>query len=234
MTTNITVNLSYFNQESVLIDHINLWKDYSKRTKKEISFCIVDDCSKFPADKVLSHINLSDLDIHIYRVTDDLYCNIAGVRNLAATVCNTEWMLMLDMDTMVSEKTLRAMLLYASTSSFGCCLKFNRRVPSDKKHVKNNQIHPAVCLLRKDDYWDVGGCEEDLVGYYGYTDPSFWYRAKEKLSIEERYDLYLDYIPNGEANIIRNTSRNSSIFKYKKKTDTWSNDYLRFNWIKVY
>ena len=41
----------------------------------------------------------------------------------------------------------------------------------------------GMSLLRKKDYWNVGGCEEDLVGNYGQTDPIFWYRAKGKLKI---------------------------------------------------
>ena len=225
----ITINLSYYNQEKVLIDHINFWKSYPSETKKQFSFCVVDDCSKTPADEALSGIDLSGLDINIYRVTEDLYCNIAGVRNLAATVCETEWMVILDMDTMVS-KELAAQMLDLTYTQPGNCFKFNRRV---NNHIKNNQTHPAVCLLRKDDYWSVGGCEEDLVGHYGFTDPSFWYRARGKLKINERRDLFLDYIPDGEADIQRDTSHNSRLFEYKKTTNSWSNDFIRFKWEKI-
>lgn len=226
----ITINLSYYNQNKVLKDHIYLWKSYSSETKKQFSFCVVDDCSKTPADEVLSGIDLSDLDINIYRVTEDLYCNIAGVRNLAATVCETDWMVILDMDTMISEE-LAAQMLNLTNAESGNCFKFNRRIDN---HIKNNQTHPAVCLLRKDDYWNVGGCEEDLVGHYGFTDPSFWYRASGKLKISERRDLYLDYVPDGEANIQRDISHNSKLFQYKKQTNSWSTSFVRFKWEKIY
>jgi hypothetical protein len=229
----ITINLSYYNQDKVLKDHIYLWKSYSNEIKDQISFCIVDDCSKIPADEVLSDIDLSDLDIHIYRVTEDLYCNIAGVRNLAATVCETDWMVILDMDTMIPEKSARSMIFWSHTPNRGCCFKFNRRVPSDKNHEKNNKIHPAVCLLRKDDYWDVGGCEEDLVGHYGQTDPIFWYRAQGKLKIYNADDIYLDYIPEGESDIDRDRAHNAKLFEEKKKNNEWSQDFIRFSWLKV-
>lgn len=229
MYKKITINLSFYNQNKVLIDHINLWKSYSSETKKQFSFCVVDDCSKTPADEVLSGIDLTDLDINIYRVTEDLYCNIAGVRNLAATMCQTDWMVILDMDTMISEE-LAIQMLDLTDAQPGNCFKFNRRV---NNHIKNNQTHPAVCLLRKDDYWNVGGCEEDLVGHYGFTDPSFWHRARGKLKINERRDLYLDYIPDGEADIQRNISHNSRLFEHKKATNSWSTDFIRFQWKKI-
>ena len=32
-------------------------------------------------------------------------------------------------------------------------------------------------------------CEEDLVGNYGYTDPSFWHKSHGKLEIIQRLDF---------------------------------------------
>tara|TARA_R110002051_G_C8626931_1_gene484191 strand:- start:165 stop:920 length:756 start_codon:yes stop_codon:yes gene_type:complete len=229
MFPKITINLSFYNQNEVLKRHALLWKSYSQEVKNGISFCIVDDCSKIPANEVLSDIDLSDLDIHIYRVTEDLYCNIAGVRNLAATVCQTDWMVILDMDTMISEELAKEMLELINTTS-GHCFKFNRRVVDNPKHSKHGKIHPAVCLLRKEDYWNVGGCDEDLVGHYGQTDPIFWHRARGKLKIHIQNDLYVDYIPEGEADIERDISHNLSLFNHKKATNTWSKDFIRFNW----
>ena len=228
----ITINLSFYNQNEVLKKHVLLWKSYNQQIKNSISFCIVDDCSKIPANEILSDIDLSDLNINVYRVQEDLYCNIAGVRNLAATVCKTDWMVILDMDTMISEDLATEMLKLTETKP-GNCFKFNRRVPSIPNHPKEQQTHPAVCLLRKDDYWKVGGCEEDLVGSYGYTDPSFWYRSRKILKIIEKRDLYLDYIPEGEANINRDRNKNSALFEHKKATRSWSTDFIRFKWKKI-
>ena len=91
-----------------------------------------------------------------------------------------------------------------------------------------------MCLLRLEDYWNVGGCEEDLVGHYGQTDPIFWYRAQGKLNVNVRMDMFLDYIPEGEANINRDTRHNHKLFEYKKNTNRWSTDFVRFDWEKIY
>ena len=99
--------------------------------------------------------------------------------------------------------------------------------------MKNNQPHPAVCLIRKEDYWNIGGCEEDLVGHYGQTDPSFWYRAKNKIKVYFCRDIFLTYDPEGECDMIRDTRHNTQLFEKKKKDNSWSTDFIRFDWEKI-
>ena len=229
----ITVNLSFYNQNDVLVKHVLGWKSWSKELKEKFSFCIIDDCSKTKAIDVLSEIDLSDLNLSIYRVQEDLVCNIARLRNLSAQECKTQWMVILDMDTLISEELASSMIQLCKAPK-GSCFKFNRRVPSNPYHPKNNQPHPAVCLLQLEDYWDVGGCEEDLVGHYGQTDPIFWYRASNVLTVHFRSDMYLDYIPEGEAVINRDTSHNQKLFENKRRTHNWSTDFVRFKWEKMY
>lgn len=230
----ITVNLSFFNQNDILIKHVELWKSYPDELKKLFTFFIIDDFSKTSAIEVLNDIDLSDLNIHIYRVLDDLVCNIAGVRNLGAKECNTEWMVILDMDTMISVEMANQLIELIKNDSGGNVYKFNRKVLGNSNHEKNNKMHPAICLIKKDDYWNIGGCEEDLVGNYGSTDPCFWYRAKNKINIIYKENIYLIYEPNGEADIIRNKSINKKKMMQFKKSNKWSNNYIRFKWSKLY
>ena len=110
---------------------------------------------------------------------------------------------------------------------------FNRLVPSNNKDNKHHKIHPAVCLIRKDDYWKVGGCEEDLVGHYGGTDPSFFYKAQGKIKVEICRNIFLTHLYEGEADIIRDTSHNIKLIEEKKRTGKWSTDYIRFPWKKI-
>ena len=122
----------------------------------------------------------------------------------------------------------------AKKTRYWFCFKFNRRVPRRPFHKKNGQQHPAVCLLRKKEYWGVGGCDEDLVGNYGQTDPIFWYRARNKLKIISCNDMFLEYIPEGEASINRDTEINYNLFQEKKKNNSWAKDFIRFEWEKIY
>jgi len=229
----ITINLSFYNQEDILRRHVKGWISWSKNIENNFSFCIIDDCSKNLATQVLCDIDISQIDLSIYRVKKDLFCNIAGVRNLSAQVCKTDWMMILDMDTLISEKLARSIISLTNSPS-GNCFKFNRKVIRNPFHKKNGKPHPAVCLLRKEDYWNVGGCEEDLVGHYGQTDPIFWYRAEEKLKVIYQKNMFLNYEPKGEANIKRDKKHNQELFEKKKLTNKWSTDFVRFDWEKIY
>ena len=232
----ITINLSYYNQsKNILSKHIEYWNSYPTKIKKLFTFFIIDDCSQIPAEELLKDMNLSSLDIHLYRVEKDLICNIAGVRNLGAKECKTPWYIILDMDTLISPTIAEQLTQLASDNmKNNKAFLFNRKVINDPKHIKNNVPHPAVCLIRIKDYWNVGGCEEDLVGSYGKTDGSFWYKASGKVEQVTKNDIYLEYYPEGESNIQRDVTRNQKIFSQKKKNNSWSTDYVRFPWKKVF
>ena len=119
----ITINLSFYNQEDILKKHIMGWCSWSKEVLKNFSFCIVDDCSKKLATEVLEDFDKSNLDLTILRVKKDLYCNIAGVRNLSAKECKTDWMVILDMDTIITQKLAKSMLNLINIDP-GNCFKF--------------------------------------------------------------------------------------------------------------
>ena len=226
----ITINLSYYNQSVILRQHVECWNKYPIDVKKQFKFIIVDDCSSSSALEALKDVK-HDLDLHIYRVTQDLYCNISGARNLGAQQCTTDWMILLDMDTLIPVVTAKAILHWANENAENnFVLKFNRIVPDHPGHIKNNQFHPAVCLIRLKDYWNIGGCDEDLVGHYGHTDPLFWHRSTGKISIYYARDLYLHYIPEGESDIVRDTTHNRLLFEKKKQLNDWSTDHIRFDW----
>lgn len=226
----VTLCYSYFNQASALLRHVDNWNKWSNYLRNHFSFLVVDDNSSIPALETITDRKLNELNLSIYRVLDDLYCNISGARNLAAKKCLTEWMMILDMDTLVSEELAQSIISLVSNPRSGIAYKFNQRFPDSDKEIP----HGAVCLIKVKDYWNVGGCEEDLVGNYGYTDPIFWYRAKGKLKVEIKYEHYLDIIREGHAEINRNSSHNLKLFETKKKDNSWSDDFIRFDWEKVY
>ena len=58
----ITINLSFYNQNDVLIEQIKCWKSWKKEIRDQFSFCIIDDCSKTKATEVLSDIDLNYID----------------------------------------------------------------------------------------------------------------------------------------------------------------------------
>ena len=231
----ITINLSYYNQnKNILMKHIKYWQSFPQEVKDLFSFFIIDDGSKIHISDLITKDDIAGLDVHIFRVNVDLVCNIGGIRNLGATECKTPWYMILDMDTIINAK-LAAELVEIAEKNIGRnhAFKFNRMVVNNPTHIKHMQTHPAVCLIRLADYWKIGGCDEDFVGNYGYTDPHFWYRATDKINVITKNDLFLEYDDDGESPIDRNRDVNAKLFERKKQKQNWSTDFLRFPYEKI-
>ena len=232
MSKLITINLSYYNQsKEILLKHIEYWKSYPKEIRDQMTFFIIDDCSKIHISELIKKEDLGDLDVVIYRVKIDLNCNIAGIRNLGAKECKTPWYVIIDMDTLIPIKMASQLIQLAKENmNINNTFKFNRKVINNPNHKKNNVPHPAVCLIRIHDYWNIGGNEEDLVGNYGKTDGSFYYRAQNKVNVITKNDIYLDYFEEGESNINRDSSINEKLIQEKINNNSWSKKFVRFPW----
>lgn len=230
----ITVNISYYNQsKEVLLKHIDAWKSINKSVRDFFIFNIIDDCSKIPVNKLLENIDFKNLKINLYRVLEDLYCNISGVRNLGYHITKTPYMLILDMDTLMDKVMALQLFKLANVNIYNMYVFRFGRTTKDTNHKKNNTIHPAVCLIRTNDYKRIGGCEEDLVGHYGYTDPCFWQRSIGKVRVINLREIKLQYLDEGEADINRDTSHNLKIYQERVLKQNWSKKKLRFKWIKL-
>ena len=235
----ITVCLSYYNQPAVMVEQVRWWLEYDESVKRRMSFFLIDDCSRVGALDVLTEAGLGreqldEIDLTIFRVTEDKFCNIAGVRNLGATECASEYMVILDMDTFICNESAQQMISLADKHSGGShAFTFNRRVTGNPGHKKHGRSHPAVCLVRVADYWAVGGCDEDFVGNYGHTDPTFWWRAQGILKKHECGNIFLDYKDEGECDMVRDTNKNRKLFEKKKASGDWSLEFLRFSYERV-
>jgi len=230
----LTISLTYYNQgKDAFLKHLEMWKSYEQKLKDKINFIIVDDCSKEPLDQILKDIDYSDLNISIYRVEVDLYCNISGAMNLSAKECKTDWIIFADMDTLFDQNFSKKLLNLIEEDKGKKVYKFNRIVPEDHSNHRHHKIHPKVCLIRLKDFWDVGGYEEDLVGHYGMTDPSFFHRSNKQLQTVFCKKMFIIHHQSGEADIIRDPSHNIKIYHDKIKTGKWSTDHVRFPWKKV-
>lgn len=222
----ITISLTYYNQgKETFLKHLELWKTYPKGFK----FIIIDDCSSITLESLIKEVDFKDLDLRLYRVDEDLYCNIPGAMNLSAKECTTEWILFLDMDTLIDKKMAEQLLEIVKKNQRKTVYKFNR-ITENKKDNRYHKIHPKVCLIRLKDFWDIGGYDEDLVGHYGLTDPLFFYRAKGKIDTVFCKNIFIHHYDKGEANIVRDMTHNIKLFEEKKRTGNWCKKYVRFRW----
>ena len=101
---------------------------------------------------------------------------------------------------------------------------------------KHRRAHPGVVLESRRTYWTAGGCDEDLVGYYGFTDLAHYGRVEAAgCALEAAASapplVYMDEPREKAAFFSRSTRRNRGVLDAKLAGDAaWSADYLRFSW----
>lgn len=225
----VTIFNTYYNQKQMLLQQLSLWNKYSKPIKDNFKFLIVDDCSEKENKAYKCYKEkLPEINLSIYYINEDKYCNIGGARNLGLTVCETDWIVISDIDHAFPEQTMHE-IIQCDLSNPNIIYRFNRVCMSTRK-IKE---HPAIMLLNKETYWNIGGCDEDFVGSYGHTDVHFRYRA-EKFGCKYKTanKTFLQLYAQGEtSNIDRSKIEpNAKLFQQKVRNNTWSKDFLRFTY----
>ena len=220
----VTFIYTYYNQIDMLRTQLDNWRNYPEGVRNRIRFVLVDDCSRRPAAELVGNPNI---DLSIYRVKEDKYCNIGGARNLGTKVCETEWMLHSDMDHTIPAVAAEKILTLAA--------KDERRIYKFQRidHTTGQtKIHPGTMLLTRELYWEIGGCDEDFVGNYGQTDIHFFYRADKLVETESRKDIQMVIHHEGETKEIDRSKLepNRQLFEEKKTSGGWSTDFIRFEW----
>ena len=247
----ISFVLSYFNQTETLRNHIHVWRSYDNLLDK-VEFIIVDDCSEYDAVSVLKTENTDTLNIQVYRIIDDIKFNIGGARNIGVSMTNNDWIIILDMDIIVTYESLKHMFQLIENDIQNVCYKFKRYIDIEKQtqdvqkrySKKKNSVHPAVCLIRKNDYFQkVGGCDEDIVGKYGGTDEIFFHRIQmAKINIIVDSKVLLEVDASGECcpSMIKQKdyARNDINFIQKCKSKSMktilNQSRLRFKYLHVW
>jgi hypothetical protein len=114
-------------------------------------------------------------------------------------------------------------------------------------------VHPATMLTSRSSYWRVGGCDEDFVGNYGFTDVHFAARLRQtpgcqRISSERPIMKHVANFTDAMAlepapplihlervHSSHDIAANKAILRKKFQGQLpWSTDYLRFSWEWVF
>tara|TARA_Y100000310_G_C20581154_1_gene763051 strand:- start:384 stop:833 length:450 start_codon:yes stop_codon:yes gene_type:complete len=146
----------------------------------------------------------------------------------------------MDMDHSITTLNLRKIISLAErTHQTGIVYKFNRDIRSIPHMYSKNRsgfkFHPKLCLIRREDYWKVGGFDEDFCGNYGRTDTAFYTRGKDIVNVKLMNNVFLDVRIEGDTIEIDRSKleNNTKLLEFKIKNGNWSKDVLRFSWDKV-
>lgn len=174
----LTLVVPFYLNSGMLSRQYEGWSAWPSKLRNRIEIILVDDGSPEPAADVLRPERLPPL--RIYRVTEDRPWHQHAARNLGAHVAGEGWMLLTDMDHVLSEDAARALLELLGRLDPDAIYMLDR-IEADTGlptlgRDRRPKPHPNSFVVTRETYWKIGGYDEDLCGLYG-TDSAFRDRA---------------------------------------------------------
>lgn len=172
----ITLVLPYYENPGMLRIHFEAWARFPAQLRELLHVIVVDDCSpKHPAIERLSGAGapvrgLLDLGIasfRLFRTGVDVRWNWLFCRNLGVAEARTNWVLLTDIDHLLTGKTLGR--LTGKDHDGECVYRFARVDAPDMTPYKP---HPNSWFLTRAMFDRIGGYDERFSGFYG-TDADF-------------------------------------------------------------
>lgn len=188
MRRSITLVLPYYDNPTILREHQRLWRSYSRKTAPRLHVIVVDDGS--PRSPALPHVEAVPLlgSYRLYRIGVDRRWNWLACRNLGMHQATTDWALLTDIDHLLPEATLRALLNEPLDD-----LAVYRLSRVDAPHLTPYKPHPNTWFLTRFMFDQIGGYDERFSGYYG-TDAEFRERVhKTARAVIMRPDVLIRY-----------------------------------------
>jgi hypothetical protein len=172
--------MPYFENPTMLALQYTGWRKWSEKRKARLRVILVDDGSGQPAAEVPRPNGLPALEI--YRVKENRPWHQHAARNLGAMRAPGGWMLMTDMDHVLTDDAARILFkrmdagqLYERGVYLLDRYEADTGLPTTDVHG-NPKPHPNSFVLTREMYWRIGGYDEDYCGIYG-TDGLFRHRA---------------------------------------------------------
>ena len=178
----ITLIYTYYEDSTMLSIQLEAWRSYPCGYR----IIVVDDGSPTrPAHRCLGKPRLP---VEVYRVGVDIPWNSHGARNLGAQQCQSEWMLMADMDMVLTEVNARR--LSRLHLDPGELYKFRTRTFGRRLR----RPHKNTFLCTRKAFLESGGYDEDYSGTYG-GDGDLVRRLRRTCSLKIPEHIHLRLLP---------------------------------------
>lgn len=163
-----TIVMPYYRNTKMLRLQMHEWSHYSPSEKTALSAIIVDDGS--PQEEAAEHVfrryahEVGFRSLRLFKVVPNIPWNQDGARNLGMKHVDTEWTLLTDMDHMLKREQVARFLNFTSHKA-----KPGEYYMPDREEFDGIAVHPHAnsYVMRKDDFWSMGGYDEDFAGVYG-------------------------------------------------------------------
>lgn len=165
--------------KEMLSRHLKEWHSLPVETKNRLRLIIVDDASPIPFPPETD----TGLKTKIARVSQDIKWHAEGAFNLGFLLADDDWCILLQSDHLLpAEEIVKAVNLEKKR---GIIYVFSRMRPDGTSRNKNVASLP---LIHRDDFWTVGGFDEDFCENHGGSDwLTFgqYYNPQRELSVAD-------------------------------------------------
>lgn len=175
--TDLTLVIPTYLNSGMLALQYRTWAAWPHAVKDRVEIVLVDDGSPEPAVDVARPEGLPK--VSIYRVLEDRPWHQHGARNLGARQAAGPWLLLTDMDHVLSAAAAEKLLARLDRLDAKTIYTLDRIEADTGLPTMQNgrqKPHPNSFVVTKLTYWDIGGYDEDFCGIYG-TDALFRKRA---------------------------------------------------------
>lgn len=156
----VTIVMPFYMNDGFLRQQVGWWQTLPAYLRQHLSAIIVDDGSPSAAADVLMRLE-PPFPIRLFRIEQDVRWNWLAARNIGLHHAHNGWVLVTDMDHVAPESTLGA-LVYGQHNP-KMVYAFSRIEHTGEKIAP----HSASFFLTRERFWQIGGYDERMSGYYG-------------------------------------------------------------------
>jgi hypothetical protein len=160
----VTLIVPYYENPQFFAEQLQGWRQMPGVGRLAyFSINVVDDGSPFyPAERVVRELGLPLVPgLRLFRIDRDVRWNWLAARNIGAHEADTRWLLLTDMDHVVSPEVMEACIygVHRIDTIYGFS-----RVEHTGEPI---EPHKNSWFMTKEMFWKVGGYDEAFSGLYG-------------------------------------------------------------------
>ena len=235
----LSIVLTYYNSPKALERQMHSIMKLRASFDGDLELIVVDDGSKdYPAETVMQKLPGVMKFAKLFRMSVDIPWNHRSARNVGAWEASKDWLLLLDIDTVILPSEFREHM--ADFRSLpGEFFMLPRRHSMTLNWMK---VHHDTLLINRSLFWEIGGYDETFAGYWGAG--PFWLRRAERLAkkIHGNQAKFLEWIGDeihdSQTKLVR---KNTVVKRIKirllrlgRKVKLLRHRQLTFSYVKVF